>query len=121
MQTSFEKFKVNAKFLLKTLTPTSKNTNWYDPPPENKITQRQIGRLILQFHQVSNFINQFHDKKKPLKFLDVGTGNGILPELVSKYCKSKISHGIDPYEDGEHKTSWPTGTRPKLMNKIKKI
>ena len=73
MQTSFEKFKVNAKFLLKTLTPTSKNTNWYDPPPENKITQRQIGRLILQFHQVSNFINQFHDKKKPLKFLDVGT------------------------------------------------
>jgi 2-polyprenyl-3-methyl-5-hydroxy-6-metoxy-1,4-benzoquinol methylase len=121
MQTSFEKFKVNAKFLFRTLTPTSKNTNWYDPPPEGKITQRQIGRLILQFHQVANFINQFHNKKNPLKFLDVGTGNGILPELISNYCKSKISHGIDPYEDGEHKTSWPTGTRPKLLTKIKKI
>ena len=56
---------------------------------ENKITQRQIGRLILQFHQVSNFINQFHDKKKPLKFLDVGTGNGILPELVSNIVNQK--------------------------------
>lgn len=121
MSTSFEKFKINKKFLFTTLTPTSKNTNWYDPPPEGKITKRQIGRIILQFHQVANFISQYHDKDKALKFIDIGTGNGILPELISNYCNAKISHGIDPYEDGEHNTSWPTGTRPKLIKKLKKI
>ena len=60
----------------------------------------------------------FYGNKKNLKFIDIGTGNGILPELISKYCKCKISHGIDPYEDGEHTTSWPTGTRKKLIDRI---
>ena len=111
---------VNKKFLLNTLTPTSKGTKWYDPPPQNIITDRQLGRILLQFHQVAEKIN-FYGNKKNLKFIDIGTGNGILPELVSKFCKCKLSHGIDPYEDGEHTTSWPTGTRHKLMNKIYKF
>lgn len=117
MRTFYKGLEVNKKFLLNTLNPTSKGTKWYDPPPENIITDRQIGRILLQFHQVAEKIN-FYTNKKNLKFIDIGTGNGILPELVSKYCKCKLSHGIDPYEDGEHTTSWPTGTRKKLINRI---
>ena len=120
MKAFYRGLKVNKKFLLSTLNPTSKGTKWYDSPPENIITNRQIGRILLQFHQVAEKIN-FYGNKKKLKFIDVGTGNGILPELVSKYCKCKLSHGIDPYEDGEHTTSWPTGTRYKLLNKINKF
>lgn len=120
MREFYKGLEVNKKFLLNTLNPTSKGTKWYDPPPENIITDRQIGRILLQFHQVAEKIN-FYANKKNLKFIDIGTGNGILPELVSKYCKCKLSHGIDPYEDGEHTTSWPTGTRHKLMNKINKF
>ena len=117
MEASYKSFKVNKKFLLNTLNPTSEGTKWYDPPPENIITDRQIGRILLQFHQVAEKID-FYGNKKNLKFIDIGTGNGILPELISKYCKCKISHGIDPYEDGEHTTSWPTGTRKKLIDRI---
>ena len=43
--------------------------------------------------------------------MDIGTGNGLLPELISKSFKCKKVIGIDPYEDGEHKTSHPKGTR----------
>ena len=47
--------------------------------------------------------------------MDIGTGNGLLPELISKSFKCKKVIGIDPYEDGEHKTSHPKGTKKKLL------
>lgn len=117
----FKNFPVDKKNLLPFLTPTSKGTNWYDPPPENVVTSRQIGRILLQFHQVAAAIDEYHNKKIKLNFLDVGTGNGMLPNLIAKYCKSNLSVGMDPYEDGEHQTSWPKGTKKEIVDKIKKI
>ena len=106
---------VNKKNLIEFLTPTSKGTKWYDPPPENLYNERVLGRLLLQYHQVAEKINKSNFSKN-LKFMDVGTGNGLLPELISKSFTCKKVIGIDPYEDGEHKTSNPKGTRNKLLN-----
>ena len=116
----FKNFSVKKKNLIPFLTPTSKGTNWYDSPPSNKITKRQIGRIILQFHQVASAIKEFTNNSK-IDFIDIGTGNGLLPFLVSKYLNCNSSTGIDPYEDGEHQTSWPIGTKNKLKSEIKTI
>ena len=116
----FKNFPVNRNNLIPFLTPTSKGTKWYDAPPSDQITNRQIGRIILQFHQVASVIKEFgYDKK--IDFLDIGTGNGLLPFLISKYLNCNSSTGIDPYEDGEHQTSWPVGTKTKLKIEIQKI
>lgn len=117
----FKSLNVNKKNLLPFLTPTSKGTNWFEPPPINKVNSRQIGRIIFQFHQVAEAISEYHNQQQPLFFLDIGTGNGMLPNLVAKYCKSELSIGIDPYEDGEHTTSWPKGTKEIIEKRIKKI
>ena len=116
----FKNHKVSKANLLPFLTPTSKGTDWYNPPPSNKITKAQIGRIILQFHQVGSAIKEFSEHKK-INFLDIGTGNGLLPFLISKYLNCNTSTGIDPYEDGEHQTSWPLGTKKKLKIEIEKI
>ncbi len=121
MVLKFKNFEVNKKNLLPFLTPTSKGTSWFDPPPPNKVTNRQIGRILLQFHQVAAAIEEYHNKKEKLDFLDVGTGNGMLPNLIAKYSKCNSSVGMDPYEDGEHQTSWPKGTKKEIIDKIKKI
>ena len=52
------KFVVNEKkYLLDILNPTSKNTKFYEAPPPGKITNLQIGRIILQVHQIINLVN----------------------------------------------------------------
>ena len=40
------------KFLLNFLTPTSKGTKYFDSPPPSDVNRRQIGRMLLQVHQV---------------------------------------------------------------------
>ena len=41
------------KFLLPMLTPTSKGTRYWEPPPiGGKITKRYFGRVLLQLHQI---------------------------------------------------------------------
>ena len=55
------------KFLLPMLTPTSKNTNYYDPTPPGKIKMSYIASKILQLHQflyISKSLNLELKKKK---------------------------------------------------------
>lgn len=108
-------YEVNESNLLRFLTPTSNGTKWYESAPENKVNKRVIGRFLLQFHQVAESIFN-ENKSSNLKFLDVGTGNGILPEMISKFFSCSCSIGVDPYEDGEHMTSHPKKTRTKILN-----
>ena len=110
-------YNVNKSNIFKFLTPTTKGTKWYEPAPENKLNKRLVGRFLLQFHQV---VEEIHIEKKDtnLKFLDVGTGNGLLPEMISKFFSCSAAVGVDPYEDGEHITSHPKNTRTKILREM---
>ena len=109
---------VNSEFLLPFLSPTSKGTNWWDSPPQHIVHDRYVGRALLQFHQVSeHLLNSFKDPAD-VNFLDVGTGNGLLPEMIGLFISVGRSVGLDPYEDGEHTTSWAKGTRNELRRRL---
>tara|TARA_B100000575_G_C23122918_1_gene650074 strand:+ start:370 stop:1407 length:1038 start_codon:yes stop_codon:yes gene_type:complete len=114
-----KKIKVNnKKYLLDILNPTSKNTKYYDPPPDGKISNIQIGRILLQVHQIINLVNNLGYKFDNKTFLDIGCGNGMIPRLVSYLTDIKYSYGIDPFLDGEHQTSWPKHNQYKIFMKI---
>jgi hypothetical protein len=119
----FKNYRFKKKFLLNYLSPTSKGTNWYDSAPPNITHPRVVGRYVLQFHQLAEIISDLIKSKelKKIKFLDLGTGNGLLPELISIFFNCEISHGLDPFEEGEHKTSPTFGTRKYLFEEIMKI
>ena len=40
------------KYLLNFLTPTSKRVKYYQSPPPSEVSTRQIGRMLLQVHQI---------------------------------------------------------------------
>ena len=119
----FKKYKFKKKFLLSYLSPTSKGTKWYESPPSNMLNSRLVGRYLLQFHQFAEIISDLMKSQelKKIKFLDLGTGNGILPELVSKFYNCELSHGMDPYGESEHKTFPSSGNRDRLLKEILKI
>ena len=106
------------KYLLDILNPTSKNTKFYEAPPSGKINNIQIGRIILQVHQIINLVNSLGYTFKNKNFLDIGCGNGMIPRLISSLTDTKKSYGIDPYLDGEHQTSWPKHDHYKIFLKI---
>ena len=114
----FKGYDVSEANLLPFLTPTSQGTEWYESPPGGIVTDRAIGRCLLQFHQLAEFSQPVRQRHGTLKFLDIGTGNGMLPQLVADHLGAEISVGLDPYEDGEHKTSWATKTRSKLLTGV---
>ena len=40
------------KYLKSVLSNTTIGTNYWDPPPPSEISLKQIGRIILQVHQI---------------------------------------------------------------------
>ena len=94
------------KYLLKFLSKTSPGTNYWDNPPKGPITDRQIGRVALQIHQLLDILNANGLDLGKLSFLDIGTGNGMIPRLMLALTNIKEAFGSDPFLDGEHKTSW---------------
>ena len=81
------------KYLFNILNPTSKNTKYYEAPPSGKITNIQIGRIILQVHQIINLVNNLGYNFKDKNFLDIGCGNGMIPRLISSFTKITNSYG----------------------------
>ena len=105
------------KYLFPFLSPTSKGTQYWESPPSGELTDRQIGRIILQVHQLVERINKTKVSDH-ISFLDIGTGNGLVPKLLPYFLKIKKSHGCDPFLDGEHQTSFQKHDRGKEFNKI---
>ena len=103
-------FNIN-KYLINFLSPTSSNTNYWDSPTEANIeglSIREISRIVNQATEINDIINRLvaNDEKKNINFLDVGTGNGMVPKFLNILNKKINSTAIDPYLHGGHKTSW---------------
>jgi len=110
--------------LTRFLNPTSKGTKYYDVPPDNNLTKIQYGRILLQIHQILFLIKSLNFNLIGKKFLDIGTGNGMIPKIISLISPIKLAVGIDPFLDKEHKTSWQKHdhdiTIKNILNFIKK-
>jgi len=97
---------VSDDFLIPFLNPTSVGTNYWDHPPPGIFNNRMKGRVILQLHQLLHMLNQFDISLKGKHFLDIGTGNGLIPRLLLEFSELSTALGTDPYLSGEKKFSW---------------
>lgn len=106
------KLPVSDDFLVPFLSPTSPGTNYWDSPPPTDAPNgsaaltRARGRVIHQLHQALDVLSRTGLDLRGKRLLDVGTGNGMIPKLMLHYSEIESAVGIDPYLDGEHKTSW---------------
>ncbi len=97
-----KKLPVSEDFLIPFLNPTSPGTNYWDAAPKVKIMDRQIGNSILQFSQLVSLLRNLNTDFENKSFLDIGTGDGVIPKLLLRYTKIKRAIGIDPYLAGEY-------------------
>ena len=119
---SKNKLPVNEKkYLYKILNPTSKGSKYYEPQPKQELTERQIGRILLQCHQFCSIMESLNINLKGKNLLDIGTGNGLVPKILLNISGIKNATGIDPYLDGEHLSSWQKHDQDNAMIKLKKI
>lgn len=93
------------KFILPMLTPTSKNSNYYDPTPPGKIKMGYIASRILQFHQFLSISNSLGINLNKKKILDLGSGNGLVSKLLCRYSGAKEVIAADPFFVNENTSS----------------
>tara|TARA_B100000242_G_C43005162_1_gene467074 strand:- start:243 stop:1283 length:1041 start_codon:yes stop_codon:yes gene_type:complete len=105
------------KYLFPFLSPTSPGTEYWESQPAGELTERQFGRICLQVHQLAEKIIKTKGEQE-ISFLDIGTGNGFIPKLLPYFINTKVSHGIDPFLDGEHKTGFQKHNREKEFQKL---
>ena len=101
-------FNIN-KYLLDFLSPTSPNTNYWDSPTEANLkglSEREISRIVKQACEINSIVRKYFDSTKKINFLDVGTGNGMVPKFLNLINNQISSIAIDPFLHGGHKTSW---------------
>ncbi len=119
------KLPINQKYLLPILNKTSIGTKYFQSPPNKKFLNRQIGRILLQIHQIKSFLETSNISFKNKTFLDIGSGNGFVPKLLLATTSLKKSIATDPFLDGEHTTSWQKHNRDyeylKIINYLKNI
>lgn len=116
------KFPVDKKkYLLNLLSPTTKGTKYFEPKPPGKITKIQVGRIILQCHQILSIFKSLNISLKNKKMLDIGTGNGMVPRVMLEISDIKEALGTDPFLDGEHKTSWQKHDHDEAILLVRKI
>lgn len=107
------------KYLFPALSKTTKGTNYWDGPPNSEITDNQLGRILLQAHQILDIFKSLDISTKNKNFLDIGTGNGMIPRLMLELSDLSEAVGSDPFLDGEHKTSWQKHDHDKTLMKIR--
>jgi len=109
------------KFLLPLLSPTTKGTNFWESPPPSALTDRQRGRIILQVHQILDTFKSLNVDLSNKNFVDIGTGNGMVPRLMLEFSDISKAVGADPFLDGEHKTSWQPHDHDETLKSIRKL
>lgn len=110
---------VSPEFLLEVLNPTSPGTNYFDPPPKtDDLNEHQLTRIVNQCSETASVVKKYLSDCESSSFLDIGTGNGAIPQVVQLMLGLKSSIGIDPYLDGEHKTSWQLHDHKKMLQAV---
>ena len=94
------------KYLYDVLSTTTEGTKYWEAPPAGELTERQVGRILLQVHQIIDILNSLGVELDGSSFLDIGTGNGLVPRALLALSGLNYAQGVDPYLDGEHPTSW---------------
>ena len=107
------------KYLLSVLSPSSPGTEYWESPPPAKISDNQFGRILLQVHQILDIYESMNIDLNNKSFLDVGTGNGMIPRLMLFLTNLSKSIGVDPFLDGEHATSWQKHDHDETLSGIK--
>lgn len=109
----------NDKYLIPMLTPTSSGSNYWDPAPiQDNLSDRYFGRVLLQLHQTLGLFYSLNIETKEKKILDIGTGNGLIPQLLLNYSDISSAVGVDPYEENEHMSSWQPANSSENLKKI---
>jgi hypothetical protein len=108
-------------YLLPALSPTTKGTNYWDSKPTSDISKDQLGRIVLQVHQILDVFSSLGVDLNNKNFLDIGTGNGMIPRLILDLSGLAYSIGSDPFLDSEHSTSWQKHDHNKTLIEIKKF
>ncbi len=96
----------NEKYLFPFMMPTSKGTHYRNGPPAGDLMDHQKGRILLQVHQLLHLLQEYRINLKGKRLLDVGTGNGMIPQLILDLSDLESAVGSDPYLDGETVVSW---------------
>ena len=97
------------KYLLSFLNPTQDGSEYYSPPSKTTIeglTVREINRIVQQVFEINKLLENNFQVGQNLRFLDVGTGNGMVPKLLCEIRDKIYAHAIDPFLHGGHTTSW---------------
>lgn len=108
-----------SRYLFSALSPTSEGTRYWESPPPSPLTDRQIGRIVLQVHQMLSLFRGLGIDLQQKTLLDIGTGNGMVPQLILYLTNLASALGTDPFLDGEHKTSWQVHDHDKGLARIK--
>ena len=90
------------RFLIPFLTNTSKGTNYFDPPPKKQASNIYFASKVLQLHQILDLFKSINVDLKKKSFLDVGTGNGLIPKALIATNSIKFAYGTDLYSPYEH-------------------
>lgn len=106
---------VSDDFLLPFLNPTSPGTQYWESPPPGVANDRQRGRILLQLHQFVDLMRRTGIETRGKRLLDIGTGNGMIPRLMLEFTDLGSAVGIDPFLDGEHRSSWQVHDRDELF------
>ncbi|MDC1128480.1 methyltransferase domain-containing protein [Candidatus Pelagibacter sp.] len=115
------------KYLIPFLTPTKKGTKYFETPNNLRVTNEYYAAKLCQFHQFIDIFNSIGVNLEKKTFIDVGTGNGIIPKTLLLTNKIKSVLGTDlysPYEHGSARIPLEDGLLKKYLkyfkNKLKK-
>jgi len=93
------------KYLIPFLTGTAKGTKYYEPAPSKDIKAEYLADKVLQFHQFIDIFSSLQIKIKNKSFLDIGTGNGLMPKTLLMSGLMKNVLGSDLYSPYEHESA----------------
>ena len=93
------------KYLLPFLTKSAKNTKYYQTPKTNRVKKEYYAEKLLQYHQFIEMFDSIGVNLQDKSFVDIGTGNGIMPKTLLLTNMVRSVFGTDLYVPFEHNSA----------------